>query len=295
MSARRADRRAGARQDGRVVADAASVERILRGSGPAGRAVHELSGDVLVVSGVAPGDVLTAWAELRDLVSVTGRRPAAIDLQGPPVGEPTAADLARLRAAAGIVDPWAVDPGHQQWLDSLRVPADEVTSIATSFSGLDVSAEARRALPLPTTPALLDRWVYDRVLGDPQLREMELAAVRAWTSTDSWFTPAEVGLVLLPTSQAWLAPAWLPYFGTAGQEHRLCAALHRWQQAWGAELVASWGTMLQMLAARRPPAGDPAYELAGQLLQMGRSLDVHQWQLALALTQGDAWFLHDRP
>ena len=53
--------------------------------------------------------------------------------------------------------------------------------------------------------------------------------------------------------------------------------------------------MLQLLTTRRPTAGARAYDLAGQLLRIGGSLDVHRWQLALALTEGNAWFLHDRP
>jgi hypothetical protein len=71
--------------------------------------------------------------------------------------------------------------------------------------------------------------------------------------------------------------------------------MRQWEQRWGAALVAAWGTMLQFTAQRRPEPGPQAWKLAGQLMAVGGSLQCEQWQLAIALTRGDAWFLHDRP
>jgi hypothetical protein len=53
--------------------------------------------------------------------------------------------------------------------------------------------------------------------------------------------------------------------------------------------------MLQLVSARRPRDGDEAWQLAGEIKQLGGSLQMDRWQLALALAEGDAWFLHDRP
>jgi hypothetical protein len=53
--------------------------------------------------------------------------------------------------------------------------------------------------------------------------------------------------------------------------------------------------MLQFIAQHRPQPGPQAWELAGQLMALGGNLDCEQWQLAIALTRSDAWFLHDRP
>ncbi|WP_410812259.1 hypothetical protein [Micromonospora sp. 067-2] len=75
----------------------------------------------------------------------------------------------------------------------------------------------------------------------------------------------------------------------------LAAAMWQWEQGWGAALIAAWGTMLQFTAQRRPRPGTQAWELAGQQMAIGGSFQCEQWQLAIALTQGDAWFLHDRP
>jgi Domain of unknown function (DUF4253) len=103
-----------------------------------------------------------------------------------------------------------------------------------------------------------------------------------------------------------LAPAWLNYFGAREKTARtdlgddpgrkgLAAAIRQWEQQWGAELVASWGTMLQFVVARQPTLGEQAWELALQLLAVGGSLQSQSWELALAVTHSDAWFLHDRP
>lgn len=71
--------------------------------------------------------------------------------------------------------------------------------------------------------------------------------------------------------------------------------MRQWHQHWGAELIAAWGTTLQLTAQRRPQPGPQTWELTGQHLALGASLQYEQWQLAIALTHGDAWFLHDRP
>ena len=75
----------------------------------------------------------------------------------------------------------------------------------------------------------------------------------------------------------------------------LAAAIREWEQQWGAELVASWGTMLQFVVSRQPNLGEQAWQLALQLLAVGGSLQSQSWELALAVTRSDAWFLHDRP
>jgi hypothetical protein len=112
--------------------------------------------------------------------------------------------------------------------------------------------------------------------------------------------------VLLPTPVQWLAPAWFNYWGAISKANRidrggdpgrdgLAAAIRQWEQQWGAELVASWGTMLQFVVSRRPALGEQAWQLALQHLAVGGSLQTPAWELALALTRSDAWFLHDRP
>jgi hypothetical protein len=144
-------------------------------------------------------------------------------------------------------------------------------------------------------------------LADPAALEQAWPRAAPYVGTRQWFTPRDgAQVVLLPTSTQWLAPAWLNYFGTTEKAARvelgddpgrkgLAAAIRQWEQQWGAELVASWGTMLQFVVGRRPALGEPAWQLALQHLAVGGSLQTPPWQLALALTRSDAWFLHDRP
>ena len=98
--------------------------------------------------------------------------------------------------------------------------------------------------------------------------------------------------MLLPTDRNALTPLYADFYGGSGPA--LGAALQEWQQRWGAELVASWGTMLQFLVAR-PQDLETAYELAGQIKAVGGSEQSARYELSPALTRGDAWFLHDRP
>jgi hypothetical protein len=71
--------------------------------------------------------------------------------------------------------------------------------------------------------------------------------------------------------------------------------LWQWEQRWGARLVACRDTMLQFVVERPPAPGEQAWELAGQIRALARNLDMDRWELAVALTEGDAWFIDNRP
>lgn len=278
-----------------MVLDAAAVEQVLTGTDLIGLPVTEGPGGVVVVEDIAVRDVLTQWRAARSVVEQTGRWPVAFTLEfagslDDAIGAPTAEQLDVLQLMAESGDPWTDD--WEPW----PVEGSELEYRAKTPSGLDLVALAERSLSLPTTEPILDRWLYDQVLAVPGQRERELAHVAGYASTEYWFVPDSASLALLPTSSPWLAPAWLSYFGALG-EHAwtVTAALHQWHRRWGAELVASWGTMLQVVPARRPADGEEAWQLAGELKKIGGSLQMDQWQLALAVAEGDAWFLHDRP
>ena len=75
-----------------------------------------------------------------------------------------------------------------------------------------------------------------------------------------WYEPRPndpVGLVLLPIAEPCDAAAYLSFFGAEGdgRHEGLVRLMRDWQQRYGAQLVASWGTMLQF-AVTSPPA-DP--------------------------------------
>lgn len=53
--------------------------------------------------------------------------------------------------------------------------------------------------------------------------------------------------------------------------------------------------LLQFEVHRPPVPGDDAFTAARQLLAQSRNTDILQRELAIAITAGDAWFVHDRP
>ncbi len=267
----------------------------LRGSLLDGLPVEEGIAGTLIVDDVDPRRLLEAWRAARAALPATGRWPV-FTLPGGLCWEPTDDDVATLAAAAHAIDPWSVYERYDR-----GEPLDDwsVLDYIGTFLGSGVLAEAPVGQTPPVTQRGLERWTYDRIAADPDLHAAmqrkygELATTAAWMSWDA------VQLVLLPTDKQWLAPAWISYFGAAcsnGSE-AWAAAMIQWNRQWGAELVAGWGTMLQYVVRRQPPPGDRAWELAGQLMALGGSLmmGMEQWQLACALSVGDAWFLHDRP
>ncbi len=269
-----------------------AVAAALRGTALDGHPVKEGLGGTFLVGGVEPAHLLDAWRAARSVLPVTGRWPVLTGV-GELYHEPDAAELAALVRAARTVDPWTVYRRHR---DPDPIPASD---LAWRFSGIlgGLDDRAAQELDLPTTQAAIDRWVWDTVLADPALTERCHRATASLVGTRQWYTPREVQLVLLPTPQQWLAPAWVTYFGAARPQgpEALAAAILQWEHEWGAELVACWATMLQFVVPRRPPLGEPAWRLAEQLMAVGGSLQTRPWELATALTRTDAWFLHDRP
>lgn len=265
----------------------------LRGSLLSGLPVEEDVGGAFIIDEIDPEQILPSWQAARALVPVTGRWPVMI---GPEevYGDPTPDELADMRRVATSGHPWSVfRPGY----GDEPVPEWRLTSSLPSVLGDELVARAMRELPAPVTEAALGRWVYDRMLEDPGLATRAVRILGDFRGTKQWYQPRQVQLALLPTPLQWLAPAWLRYFG-AGDPVRwraLAGALYEWERRCGAELVAWWGTMLQFVVSRPPAAGDPAWEVAGQLKAVGGSLQMEQWTLALGVARSDAWFLHDRP
>ncbi|WP_144120886.1 hypothetical protein [Catellatospora sichuanensis] len=267
----------------------------LRNTALDGLPVEEESGNCLIVSGVEPADVLSAWRAARAVLPMTGRWPVfrssdhnGLDHQR----EPTSDDLAELDAAARTIDPWSAgyDPCDDE---DEPLTVDELSLFVPTFEGVDLQSEARRRFDAPTMSSV-DRWIYDRVLADPPLLAQALAYVGQRANVQ-WRQPSTVELWLLPTPHAHLAAGWVSYHGTLGRPDVLAAALWQWHQAWGAELVASWGLTIDLTTGRRPAVGEQAWELAGQQKSLANHLEDEQWMVALALTQRNEWSLYDRP
>jgi hypothetical protein len=252
----------------------------------------------ILVSDVRPDELFAAWHTAYALVPITGRWPVMVTDWGGDLrvrARPDAAlaesDLLAFDRAAQTVDPW---PSFPRWDDRL-LTAGGVSSLAHGFSGVSLSEEATRQAPSLTTEENLDRWIYERVLSDSALTARVFDGTRYVVRTDYWYTPDNVSLLMLPTASPWLAPKWIGFFGALGREQELAAVLWQWYRRWDARLVASWDTMLQFTVHRRPAPGEDAWELAGQLKALARNLNMHRWELAIALPEGDAWFIHNRP
>ncbi|MGC4864680.1 DUF4253 domain-containing protein [Micromonospora sp. DT53] len=273
--------------------DAGDIAAALRGTALQGHPVGEGLGRTFLVEQVDPARLLDAWHAAHAAMPATGRWPV-FTLPGDLDHEPDVDELADLDRVARTLDPWSV---YQRYGREDAQDQGKVERYVRAFLGDDMVAAALEQLTLPTTSTALQRWTYDTLLADPELAFRAFRGSEYLVGTSRWHTWPEVQLVLLPTTSQWLAPAWVPYFGATRDNGipALAAAMWQWDQRWGAALIAAWGTMLQLTAQRRPQPGPQAWELAGQLLAVGGSLQCEQWQLAIALTRGDAWFLHDRP
>jgi uncharacterized protein DUF4253 len=257
-------------------------EEVFADSVLAGLPIEEGPGRTLIVDGIDPDLVLPSWQAARDALPRTGCWPILID---PDCLEydPSEADLAEMEREAATGDPWAVFRRHP----AVTPPPDwRVNSLTALFGdGLDVHSPD------------LDRRLYRLLLDDPQLAAQVVRSLGDYSGTRQWYRPPYVQLALLPTTTPWLAPAWVVYHGALEPDRRraLAGAFRQWHRRCGAEPVACWGTMLQFVVACPPAPGDPAWEVAGQLMGVGGSLQVDQWTLALGVSHSDAWFLHDRP
>lgn len=282
-----------------MIDDRRGIERALRGTLLAGLPVEQVAGRSFRIHGIAPGDVLPAWRAARGLLPVTGRYPVFLSddfgrlgpLLGGVVPEPDADRLVALDRAVRAEDPWTATGA---WPDE-PLEVDDLCLYVPEFDGADLLDEAEATLSAPTMWSV-DRWVYDRVRGDPDLLCQAERRTDYLVGTSYWFTPASVELWLLPVDQSHLAAAmWVDYFPLVGRPEALGAALWRWHEAHGAGLVASWGTMLQFVATRRPAPGDEAWELARQHKEFASHLEPAGWEMALTLARSDEWFLHSRP
>ncbi|MEV6520689.1 DUF4253 domain-containing protein [Longispora sp. NPDC051575] len=262
------------------------------GHGPAG---------TILVAGIDPRRLHEAWRAADALVPVTGRLPLLVtdDFTGPlamlpePEPGPSESRLREFTEAAASSEPWLTfyDPEAEEAVDE-----DNVEHYAHGLAGVDLASLASD-LALPSSSDAFERALYDRLLADPELHDQVLDSVRFQTRTDNWYTPESVLLMLLPTSDVRSSGYWVDFFGALGTDAELSLAevLAQWHHRWDARLVAAWGTMLQFQVGRAPAPGDEAWSAACQLKGLGPNLDLSRWEVATALSAGDAWFVHNRP
>ncbi|TYB40283.1 DUF4253 domain-containing protein [Micromonospora sp. AP08] len=261
---------------------------------------HGPAGTVLVAD-VDPHRLHEAWRAADALVPVLGRRPVLVtdDFDGTlrirpePDPGPSESELRTFAEAAEASDPWLI---YRHYSEDDVVDEGEVEYCARGVAGVDLTALVSD-VALPAERPALERTLYDRLLADADLHTRVSARARFVTQTDYWYTPNSVLLMLLPTSDVRSSGYWVAFYGALTREYqrRLAEVLAQWRHRWDARLVASWGTMLQFQVGRRPTPGDEAWTAAGQLKALAPNLDLHRWEVAVALSAGDAWFVHNRP
>ncbi len=281
-----------------VPVDAATLARLLASTVLADRPVLDIPGGRLAVR-CAPDEVFAVWSAAREVLSVSGRWPVVVSSWGseePWEGCLVDEDSAfRAAVASWTSSPWT---SYTHWSVDHPVDAEHLGFIIRDAAEL-TEADAPALLADGADLFDVEKLRWDRrtaAAGSPA----QLAA-DPWLTRRShlWFTPTgqSCAVVLLPVATCWEATARVSYFGAWGDEHHaaLVAVGREWADAYGAELVASWGTMLQWVAARPPTTFDAAWTLAGQQLAVGASLQCDRSDLAAALLHTDSWFLHYRP
>lgn len=138
----------------------------------------------------------------------------------------------------------------------------------------------------------LDRWLMDW--------ESQCGAAPTEQYREPWFVQDPMLLIFLPTPEPWDALAYLHWYGSEhdGTESHIAMGRH-WQQEYGAELFAHFGTMLECFVSRPPTTMEEAWQLAREhdliapctLALQGTALRHY----AAELLNYDRWFLHERP
>lgn len=119
----------------------------------------------------------------------------------------------------------------------------------------------------------------------------------------SWYEPSPdegMGIMLLPTLSSWHALAYMSFWGAEGsiETEKTMTILKSWNQRFGTELVAHYGTILNLLS-QRIPSIEQTFQLAWEQdcvasCTIGLS-DISLRELARALLHTKRWFLHARP
>lgn len=143
------------------------------------------------------------------------------------------------------------------------------------------------------TTSQLDRWLLDWELAHGHLQTPEAGRF-------DWFQPNQAVLLLLPTASSWETLAYLHWYGTSDHGAEYYIALGKsWEERFGAELVAHYGTMLQCFVSRPPSEPYSAWELAREHdLAAPCTLDLSGISVrhyGRGLVDQDRWFLHERP
>ena len=231
------------------------------------------SGSVFAL-GIDAREVLPTWTAARALVDRTGRWPVAV----------CSFDF-KLDETSGLAS--IVDQLNPFFFEQELVGASDPASVIARSRLVDVDAEFARL-------GIEADW-----LDDPDPANVPESV----PEFNEWYEPRDqlVALLFLPDPIPEHALAYVHWYAgnSSLPSHVLIAVLRRWRETFGAEVVANWGTMLQLVASRRPSTIGEALALARQQELVapcttalpGASTE----EQAAALLASDRWFLHERP
>ena len=234
----------------------------------------ERSGGVAVAVQIEPHEARAAWLEARALLDTTGRWPVAMTTW--PLGRPDS----WLREVSALLD----TGGYA------HVDRPSVGAILEQAEIIEVDA---------ALAALEDRGWRERV------EEVAPGEVdRAVAVMNEWLEPMRTqptAMVFLPTARTVATVAYEPWYAedSGMPAAALVALLARWNAEYVAEVMAHWGTMLQLRVERPPTDIDRARALAREQLLVAPCTTLlpgtHPEAHARALLQAKTWFLHERP
>jgi hypothetical protein len=277
--------------------------------------LHDMSAFAVAI---APDEVVAGWTAARGLLEVSGRWPVATASWNLGPVDPAElfsrfpfeassqhdaapmAVVARAEAidvAEHIAERLAVlreDEPVDEWIDH------EVGETYAKF-GVAPSVEQVRH-------AIADEGLQGRVDLDHWLFGWELANFEEPISLQppdlgyqDWYQPSgqQSAIVFLPTPRPWETLSFMSWWASelAGGNEPLVGVLHDWYQRFGVELVAHWGTMLQIVVSRRPGDPEAAWSLAleHELIAPSTLHLLPVREHARTLLQADRWLLHERP
>jgi len=243
--------------------------------------------NVLLVE-LQPSTALQSWAILRSLVPVTGRYPVIATLTDIDMNfqerQPLESELypgdpqQEVIAAARLIDGHTELAAHRMsrgdsptvttgLFDWMYVPIDhwnhELGKMLERF-GAYPSVEEIHALRRDNvlrTDVDLERWLLrweiehfgEAAITSPHSSNFD------WRAFDD---PAGYVAVLLPTPHSWEGIAYMGWWGAIDRRVETAAAMRNWQERYGAELVCSFTTTLELQVSRRPATLDEAFDLA---------------------------------
>ncbi|HEY7068910.1 MAG TPA: DUF4253 domain-containing protein [Acidimicrobiales bacterium] len=307
-----------------MIDEATGVEALLQGTALAGRPVERaayvgpdwaprppVADDPVLFVRCEPDEIASAWRAARSVVDRTGRWPVVT--AGWAEGRPLEAELFdRVGRVADLPAPLADDELDERLgarfaqRDSFRFDHDdrlryELDVTARSFGSAPSLAEVGRSLGPDPGRDTLDRWLFG---WEQALVDGGAAGGLVDDTYLKWFVPARQPccVVLMPTATGWEAGALLDFYGAShldGWLTVLVSLLRRWQERWGAEIVASFGTMLELAVSSPPTEPQDLIDLAVEqcLLASCTTLlpGIHLRQHARVLAGRSTWFLHERP